>query len=216
MKELNKTLENQVNLLKQTNNKIVDELEYAKKKEQEKEDLRKARSNRKRRPKRHPITPEIYDLLIKAVSIKHYTAARLRLAFCILCVTGVRVNELLPIKLNQLKTLFESHWITIDRAKRGPASHKAFLSSKDKTILKEREEDLQLMCYMKKDNDYVFSAEYSPNKMLSREALTRTINHLMRKVSNRLDDRPVLTSHIFRRGFISDLWRDSGDIPSAD
>ena len=34
----------------------------------------------------------------------------------------------------------------------------------------------------------------------------------MRKFGERLDNKPNLTSHSFRIGFISQLWRDTGDI----
>lgn len=48
-----------------------------------------------------------------------YTSVKLRVAFCLLAVTGVRINELLPLRISQLKTLLEEHWIGIDRSKRG-------------------------------------------------------------------------------------------------
>lgn len=53
---------------------------------------------------------------------------RLRLAIALLLVTCIRINELLPLKMKQLESLFTKHWISINRAKRGPANHKAFLT----------------------------------------------------------------------------------------
>jgi integrase len=86
--------------------------------------------NRRRLPKREPITIEIYDSLIKSSQkFKYrnlYQSARLRLALALLLVTGIRISELLPLKMKQVESLFTNHWITIDRAKRGPANHKAF------------------------------------------------------------------------------------------
>lgn len=88
------------------------------------------RKKRKRLPKREPITKEIYDFLIseaEAVSYSNsFRGARLRLALALLLVTGIRIGELLPLKLYQVQTLFAEGWITIDRAKRGPSSYKAF------------------------------------------------------------------------------------------
>lgn len=34
----------------------------------------------------------------------------------------------------------------------------------------------------------------------------------MRKIGERFDNKPNLTSHSFRIGFISQLWRDTGDM----
>jgi len=70
---------------------------------------KKARANRKHLPKRDPVTREIYDLLIQAPGSPAYTSVKLRIAFCLITVTGIRINELLPLKVVQLQTLFEEH-----------------------------------------------------------------------------------------------------------
>ena len=75
----------------------------------------------------------IYQTLIHATKTcmtrsNNYTKARLRVALCLLAITGIRANELLPLKVYQLKTLLYEGWVKIDRSKRGSASHKAYLS----------------------------------------------------------------------------------------
>ena len=47
-----------------------------------------------------------------------YLGARLRIALAILFITGIRISELLPLKVYQVQTLFADSWIAIDRAKR--------------------------------------------------------------------------------------------------
>jgi integrase len=59
---------------------------------------------------------EIYKELIKEAEGPTYIHVRTRIALCILAVTGIRINELLPLKVNQLKTLVEENWIAIDRS----------------------------------------------------------------------------------------------------
>jgi hypothetical protein len=44
--------------------------------------------------------------------------------------------------VGQLETLLEEGWISIDRLKRGPANHKAFLTSEGKKIVKARKKIL--------------------------------------------------------------------------
>lgn len=87
-------------------------------------------------PKREGITTEIYDSLLKSSQkFKYrnlYESARLRLALALLLVTGIQISELLPLKMNQVESLFTKHWISINRAKRGPANHKAFLTKEAK------------------------------------------------------------------------------------
>ena len=67
-----------------------------------------------------------------------YTAARLRLALTLLVVAGIRISELLPLKMGQIQTLFSESWIAIDRSKRGPSSHKAFLTREGIKLIKDK------------------------------------------------------------------------------
>lgn len=198
--------------LNQTLKKVKEELDGMKREREEKAARRQKWSNRKRLPKRDPITPEIYRLLIGSVESPTYTAVRVRIAICLLTVTGIRVNELLPLKVNQLQTLLESHWIAIDRSKRGPSNHKAFLNGEGKKLVKERRKDFEFLFLMKNPDSYVFTTESNHYKMLSREAITKDINRVMREVSGSLPTQPNLTSHSFRIGYISQLWKDTKDI----
>ena len=119
--ELNKELTQQLGI-------VVAELNQIKQERQEKEIRKQTRANRKRLPKRDPMTREIYKELIKTTEGPTYIHVRTRVALCILAITGIRINELLPLKVNQLRTLIEENWIAIDRSKRGPSNHKAFLT----------------------------------------------------------------------------------------
>jgi integrase len=199
---------------------VVKELYELKKEREEKVSRKEARSNRKRLPKRDPITPEIYQALITAteagiISYNGYTASRLRVALCLLAITGIRVNELLPLKVHQLKTLLAEGWIAIDRSKRGPASHKAYLSKQGKKILKSRQKDFDLLYLFKEDNSYIFTSQLDHNKHIRREQITKDINKIMALVSKNLSDQPNLKSHSFRTSFITQLWKDTNDIEFA-
>jgi site-specific recombinase XerD len=203
--ELNKKLSQQLE-------RVEKELNVLKKGREEKAARKEARANRKRLPKRQLITPEIYRLLIQAAESPSYTSVKLRIAFCLLTVTGIRINELLPLKVGQLQTLLESHWIGIDRSKRGPANHKAFLTREGKKLVEEKRKDFDSLFLMKNPNSYIFTSESNHAQMLSRETITRDVNKVMRSVSNQLPGKPNVTSHSFRVGYISKLWKDTKDI----
>ena len=191
---------------------VVEELNVMKKEREEKLALKKARANRKRLPKRQAITPKMYRLLIQAAESPSYTSVRLRIAICLLAVTGIRINELLALKVYQLQTLLESGWIGIDRSKRGPVNHKAFLTREGKKLVEERKKDFEFLFLMKKLDSYVFTSESNHNRMLRRETITRDVNKLIRSVSKNLPDQPKITSHSFRVGYITQLWKDIKDI----
>jgi integrase len=150
--ELNKELTQQLGI-------VVAELNQIKKERQEKEIRKQARASRKRLPKRDPMTAQIYTKLIQTAEGPAYTDVRLRIAICLLTITGIRINELLPLKVYQLQTLVEEGWIAIDRSKRGPANHKAFLTKEGKKLVKDRQKDFQFIFLMKEPDSYVFTNE---------------------------------------------------------
>jgi integrase len=198
--------------LKEQLNDVLKELNTVKKEREEKAARREKWSKRKRLPKRDPINSEIYNLLIKESEGPTYIATRTRIAICLLTVTGIRISELLPLKVGQLETLVEEGWISIDRLKRGPANHKAFLTSEGKRIIKLRKRDFEFLFLMKDKDSYVFTSDRKPNQMLRRQTITMDVNKVMHSVSNLLPSKPNITSHSFRIGSISQLWKDTKDI----
>ena len=203
--EVNKELKQQLSI-------VVTELNLIKEERQEKEIRKQARANRKRLPKREPMTAEIYKKLLQAAEGPAYTDVRLRIAICLLTITGIRINELLALKVYQLQTLVEEGWIAIDRSKRGPANHKAFLTKEGKKLVKDRQKDFQFIFLMKEPDSYVFTNESNHYKTLTRETITKAVNLLTRTVSEEISSKPNITSHSFRIGYITQLWKDSKDI----
>ena len=203
--ELNKELNQRLEI-------VVEELNQIKQERQEKKIRKQTRANRKRLPKRDPMTGEIYKKLIQAAEGPTYIDVRTRVALCILAVTGIRINELLPLKVNQLQTLIEENWIAIDRSKRGPSNHKAFLTKEGKKLIHNRQKDFELIFLMKEPNSYVFTSEAQHTKPLGRVVVTKDVNKIMRQVSKQLNDKPNITSHSFRIGYITQLWKDTKDI----
>jgi integrase len=119
-----------------------------------------------------------------------YIATRTRIAICLLTVTGIRIGELLSLKVGQLETLVEEGWISIDRLKR----------------------DFEFLFLMKDKDSYVFTSDRKPNQMLRWQTITMDVNKVMHSVSNLLPSKPKITSHSFRIGYISQLWKDTKDI----
>ena len=208
----NENLLQSIEQLKQQLETVVEELNQIKEERQEKAARKEARANRKRLPKRDPMTAEIYKELITEAEGPTYLNVRLRIALCLLAVTGIRINELLNIKVFQLKTLTQESWIAIDRSKRGPSNHKAFLNKEGKKIIEDREKDFQLIFLIKEPDAYVFTSEANHYQKLGREKITKDVNKVMRVVSKQRLGQPNVTSHSFRIGYITQLWKDSKDI----
>lgn len=128
-----------------------------------------------------------------------YTSVRLRVAFCLLAITGAIINELLSFKVIQLKTLLKEYWIEIDCSKRGSTNHnyKTFLTPEGKKIIKERDKDFEFIFLMKTPDSYIFTSKTNSTKPLSRETLTRDINRVMRSVSQTIVNKQNIISHSF-------------------
>ena len=83
------------------------------------------------------MTLKVYNLLISStqmnpVSVSRYKYVRLRVAFCLLFITGIQINQLLTLEVHQLKTLVENYWISLDSFERDSSNHKAFLTEEGK------------------------------------------------------------------------------------
>lgn len=193
---------------------VTDELREKKKQEQLILEKRENRKNRKRLTEKDPVTEEIYEYLIERADNIYrdtYQGARLRLALALLVVTGVRISELLPLKVNQLENLFARSWISIDRMKRGPTNHKAFLTSKGNKIIKKRAKDFEIILFSKENDSFVFTPQYGDH-FLNRTAFTKIINKFLKESTEEFPNKPNIKSHSFRAGFITQLWRDTKDI----
>lgn len=100
--------------------------------------------------------------------------------------------------------------------KKGPANNKAFLTSEGKKIVKARKRDFEFLFAMKCKDSYVFTSDQKPYQMLRRETITMDVNKVTRSVANRIESKPNITSHSFRIGYITSLWRDTLDIEFVD
>ena len=76
----------------------------------------------------------------------------------------------------------------------------------------DRKKDFQYIFLIKEPDAYVFTSEVNHYKKLRREAITKDVNKVMRVVSKQLPGRSNVTSHSFRIGYITQLWKDSKDI----
>lgn len=215
LKKQKETSEKELNQLQEQLDRIRTELYKLKERERLMEEKKEKWKNRRRLSKREPITRELYDSLIQSSQkFKYsnlYQSIRLRLALALLLVTGIRISELLPLKMKHVESLFINHWIIINRAKRGPANHKAFLTKEGSRILQKRRSDFERMQFFKDGDSYIFTAENS-KKPLSREAFTNLINKFIKDCARKMDPNPNISSHSFRAGFIRQLWRDTNDI----
>jgi len=66
----------------------------------------------KQKQKRDPLTAEIYKELIKEADGPGYLKARLRVALLLLTISGVTINEILALKVGDIKPLIDEGWLS--------------------------------------------------------------------------------------------------------
>ena len=112
-------------------------------------------------PRRESITTSIYHFRInKTNTIKssnRYRAAKLRLALLVVVITGSQISKFLPLKMGQVQTLFLELWIAINKSKRGPSNHKAFLTREGTKLIQDRGKYFKFMFHFKDENSYIFT-----------------------------------------------------------
>lgn len=187
-----------------------------------KEEKRLKRLNRQRQEPKQPFLIEHYELLMKSYTSHSYVASRNRLAFTILAITGIRFAELLPIKIKQIKTLWDKGFMPIHRIKRGPSNKKAFLSKKGKELLKKREADfIYILENHQRFADFnklniedllLFTNQNQPTSLLSRSHWNNALNEILKTFSTQQQLDTKYTTHSFRHNFIQSIWKDSKDI----
>ncbi len=79
-------------------------------------------------------------------------------------------------------------------------------------MVKDRQKNFQLIFLIKEPYSYLFTAESNHYKPLYRVVIIRDVNKVMHQLSNQLPGKPNITSHSFRIGYITQLWKDSKDI----
>ena len=158
--------------------------------------------------KRDPMSIKVYKALLKAAKGSRYSKIRLRVAFCILFLTGIKLNVLLSLRVRQLTTLREKGWIAVDEYTIESTDSKGHLTKSGRIYLKEREEDFKSLFSNKTSNDFIFTSERKPDTQLSRETLTREINKVMSRVSQELVENPKITTYSFRVGTITEFWEN--------
>lgn len=109
------------------------------------------------------------------------------------------------MKVYQLQTLLESYSIGIDRSKRGPTNHKAFLIREGRKLVDKRKKNFEFLFLMKNTHSYIFTFKSNHHQMLSRETMTGYVNRVMHSVSENIFIKTIITSHSFRIGFIKKL-----------
>lgn len=173
----------------------------------------KLKQRQKQRDK-DPIMLEHYKALLSLVGTEMtVNKARRSLAFASMFVTGMHIGEFQACRFENIRSIFSNQRpsVRLQTLKRGPYTT-AHLSKPGREIVKERQRDYMLILkYQGGDlNSLVLPNQKEENKAMSRSHVNREINAVIRELNSMFNGK--FTSHSFRRGYITYLWEESGDI----
>ena len=215
-------------------NELVD---YKNKMEEEKaakELRRQKRLKRVRRAQSQPFLKEYLPWVLAFLEKKKWnnlTKIRLRLAMVLRVVTGIRISEIRFLKVSQIVTLFEKNYLQVNLSKGGHKGHKFFLTKEGATLVRTYRVDfvnlMFLLGFLQELGTrrnlgnlepgvlefYLFSANSSKGQIpLSRSFFTRQMNEVLTQTPQLAERGIHLTSHSFRRGYITSLWKETKDL----
>lgn len=221
----------ELKILNQDSNQILKDLQEYKNQKQREEQLRLERRQKrldaKKRPPSLPISNEEYTIIIE--HLKHHPKlsrtkkARYIVLSYLLMLTGCRISEILSITADCIYFLFNSNYIPIDRFKGGPKQHKAFITQAGKNLLQNIKEELfrvlsdsdisvydfsdKKLNVVELSKQYLFKSRNS-NTPMTRASINYEFNNILKEISYFKEKKMRFTSHSFRRGYITNLWKN--------
>ncbi len=164
-----------------------------------------------------------YYKIIELVQEKDKKSSRIRLALCLLYVTGFRISTLLLLRKFDIKNLLEHHRIKdpikIKTLGSTFESHYVNIGTLGLSLLKDRWSDFEALMKGKNENDFLFTAYNKKQEVIKKDkALTRVtlnidVNNTLKRASEEFNRK--IRSHSFRVSYIRDMLSIYTPIESA-
>jgi len=184
----------------------IEQLLELQQRQQEKEDtkaLRRAkRAKATKQLPRDAMTPEEFQQIMRSLEGNTLKNARIRVAFTLLYLTGLRSSNLLVLTINNLNELVQKQSTLLTIIK-GGGHRKIILGRESKKWFREIETDLALLKYNRETGAFLFCNK--KGELISRSKFNAQLNEYLKKVSAIIGKR--LFSHSFRVSMVTELLR---------
>ena len=186
---------------------LVKEAEYTKQEREEIISVKLKRQLARKLPVRDSLTWEDFETVLELVKGDGYVACRTRIALILLYYTGLRVSNLLLMKVFHYEELLSNRETTLPLIKKGSQKHFLNIGSDGAAFLSNYKSDMQVLLKNREREDFIFTAipVKESNKVISlgRESFDRDLNRVLIQASNLLGKH--FRTHSFRTSFITDL-----------
>lgn len=180
--------------------KLIDELNSRLELERQRELRKIKRKQAKKMPPRDTINPKEFQSLIQSIQLSSPKYARIKVAFTLLYLTGLRVTNLLTFNVQNIVQLQQDQSTLIHLIKRGGMT-KIAIPNDAKTWLKQIQPDISLLIKGKGPQDALFTN--NKGQIISRSNFNKDLNKILKDLSIKSGKR--LYTHSFRVTMITEL-----------
>ena len=131
--------------------------------------------------------------IVKGADIRESKRENLKITFILLYYTGMRISELRPLKVKDLKTLLEQKELIIKTSKTKD-ERKIFLSKEFEKALRNCKR------INEPDNHFIIQKHSYPTSTLHEKSFIMSVNKFMKENLGQ-----GFTSHSFRQGILTDM-----------
>lgn len=162
------------------------------------------RKNRKKMPIRQIITPDEYNSLLLLIKTKNpYIRARLVCTYSLLFMTGVRISQLLTLKVADINSLIEKGEVAVEAIKNGPPRFLIVFSRAQQEFFKNARVEVDVLSERKELGDFFMTAKKNSKRPLNVSNFNTEVNEPLKRLSKLLGK--FIRSHSFRATAITDL-----------
>ena len=156
---------------------------------------------------RDSVNEEEFKGILDLVKANSFVASRRKTALLLLYVTGLRVSNLLVLKIKHIKDLLDHGQTQIPLIKKGNKQHDIILSNKSSEWLKAFANNFyQLMIHKERDS-FFFTTQNNTEKPINRSSFDNELNHVLSKASEKYSKH--IRTHSFRASIITDFLKNT-------
>ena len=174
-----------------------------KKQQKLKEEKRQKRKSSIPQSTRDTVTKHEFDEILKIIEQNNFVASRKKGAIILLYVTGLRISDLLKIKVQNMQELLEKGETFIDFTKKNCIKHAIRFSARSAKLVSQYTVNFSQLMIDKKEDSFLFTTVNTFNKPINRSSFDTEINNILIIAGYKFNKH--IRSHSFRKTIIRDF-----------
>jgi integrase/recombinase XerD len=193
--------------LKKSLTLVQNEIEIMREKRILKEENKLKRLNANKVQCRQHINQEEFFDLLKIIPKDNFVDCRKKAALILLYITGLRVSNLLYMKVKHMQEFFSKGQIVLPLIKKGNRNHLIAVSQKSQQLLFQFDHVFKTIMNNKSSDEFLFSTQVNFKKPINRSSFDQELNNVLQKGSRIFNK--FFRTHSFRATLVTDFLVDT-------